>query len=243
MNIIIADSAASSGPAAAGFVAALIRKKPDAVLGLATGSSPLPLYAAIEQLALDLTAMRAFALDEYMGLRPDDPQSYAQVIHREVVDRLGLQSSQVQVPDGMASGADATDSATSFEQAILDAGGIDLQILGIGSNGHLAFNEPPSSFTSRTRIVPLAQSTRQDNARFFDAAEAVPTHAITQGLGTIVEARHLLLISHGARKAEAVARALEGPVTEQFPASIVQRHPNVSVVLDEAAASRLTRRT
>ena len=143
----------------------------------------------------------------------------------------------VRTPDGLAN--DPRQEAADFDRSIRDAGGIDLQILGIGSNGHLAFNEPPSAFDSRTRVVELAQRTREDNARFFRSAADVPTHAITQGLGTIFEARQLLLIAHGEGKAQAVARAVEGPVTKDFPASLIQRHPRATLVLDEAAASRL----
>jgi glucosamine-6-phosphate deaminase len=186
---------------------------------------------------VELGRVRAFSLDEYLGLGPADAESYAQTIRREVVERLGLDPALVRTPDGLAN--DPRQEAAEYERSVRDAGGIDLQILGIGSNGHLAFNEPPSAFDSRTRVVKLAQRTRQDNARFFAAAADVPTHAITQGLGTIFEARQLLLIAHGEGKAQAVARAVEGPVTEDFPASLIQRHPRATLVLDEAAASRL----
>ncbi len=237
MNIIKNGTPGQTGACGAGIVAALIREKPDAVLGLATGSSPMPLYEALGAEKLDLGKVRGFSLDEYLGLGSNHKHSYAQVIRREVIDRLGLTPALIHTPDGEA--ADGAVEAASFEARIRGVGGIDLQILGIGSNGHLAFNEPPSAFTSRTRVVELADSTRADNARFFDSLEDVPTHAITQGLATIFEARHLLLIAHGHSKAEAVARAIEGPVTEQFPASMIQLHPHSTVLLDEAAASKL----
>lgn len=237
MDIIRTGTSADAGVQAARIVAALIREKPDAVLGLATGSSPMPLYEALARENLDLRRVRGFSLDEYLGLGPTEKHSYAQIIRREVVDRLGLTPSLIQTPDGRAS--DASHEASGFDACIRSAGGVDLQILGIGSNGHLAFNEPPCSFTSRTRVVELADSTRKDNARFFDSLEDVPTHAITQGMGTISEARHLLLIAHGQRKAEAAARAIEGPITEDFPASMIQVHPHVTVILDEAAAGKL----
>ncbi|WP_090580300.1 glucosamine-6-phosphate deaminase [Arthrobacter sp. ov407] len=239
MKIIQTGTSAQAGIRGARIVAALIREKPDAVLGLATGSSPLPLYEALGGEPLDLSEMRGFSLDEYLGLGSTHKHSYAQVIRREVIHRLGLTPARIHSPDGQT--ADAALEASEFEARIRAAGGVDIQILGIGSNGHLAFNEPPSAFTSRTRVVELADSTRTDNARFFDSLEDVPTHAITQGLGTISEARHLLLIAHGHRKAEAAALAIEGPVTEQFPASMIQLHPKVTVILDEAAASRLQR--
>lgn len=237
MKIIEAGTGAGAGIRAAQLVADLVRSKPAAVLGLATGSSPLPLYEALARETLDLGRVRGFSLDEYLGLGPDDAKSYARVIRHEVVERLGLVPALVRTPDGLAE--DPALEAADFDRCIRSAGGIDLQILGIGSNGHLAFNEPPSAFGSRTRVVELARSTREDNARFFDSLDDVPTRAITQGLGTIAEARHLLLIAHGEGKAAAVARAVEGPVSEDFPASLIQRHPRVTLVLDAAAASRL----
>lgn len=239
MKIIETGTGAESGFSAALLVAALIKAQPTAVLGLATGSSPQPLYEALAHEELDLSRIRAFSLDEYLGLGPGDEQSYAATIRREVVERLALKPALVRTPDGLAD--DPRREAADFEQSIRDAGGIDLQILGIGSNGHLAFNEPPAPFDSRTRVVELARRTREDNARFFESAADVPTHAITQGLGTIFAARQLLLVAHGEGKAEAVARAVEGPVTEHFPASLIQRHPRATLVLDEAAASRLKR--
>lgn len=237
MKIIATDTAAEAGFSAALLVAALVTAHPTAILGLATGSSPQPLYEALEQEKVDLRRVRAFSLDEYLGLGPADEESYARTIRRDVVERLGLDPCLVRTPDGLAN--DLCQEAADYERSIRDAGGIDLQILGIGSNGHLAFNEPQSAFNSRTRVVGLAQRTREDNARFFKTAADVPTHAITQGLGTIFEARQLLLIAHGEGKAHAVARAVEGPVTEDFPASLIQRHPRATLVLDEAAASRL----
>lgn len=239
MKIIETGTGAEAGIRAAQLIADLVRSKPTAVLGLATGSSPLPLYEALARERLELGRVRGFSLDEYLGLGPHDEKSYARVIRREVVERLGLDPALVRTPDGLAE--DPAHEAADFDRSIREAGGIDLQILGIGSNGHLAFNEPPSAFGSRTRVVELARSTREDNARFFASVDDVPTHAITQGLGTIAEARQLLLIAHGEGKADAVARAVEGPIAEDFPASLIQRHPHVTLVLDEAAASRLQR--
>lgn len=237
MKIIKTGTGAEAGIRAAQLIAGLVRSNPTAVLGLATGSSPLPLYEALAQENVELARVRGFSLDEYLGLGCDDELSYARVIRHEVVERLGLDPALVRTPDGLAE--DPAQEAADFERSIRDAGGIDLQILGIGSNGHLAFNEPPSAFGSRTRVVELAERTRKDNARFFKTAADVPTHAITQGLGTILQARQLLLLAHGEGKAQAVARAVEGPVTENFPASLIQRHPRATLILDEAAASRL----
>jgi glucosamine-6-phosphate deaminase len=163
--------------------------------------------------------------------------SFAPGNRSQVVEPLSLTPGRVHVPDGNP--ADVDHAGDAYEAAILAAGVIDLQILGIGSNGHVGFNEPGSPFSSRTRAVVLADRTRQDNARFFNSLAEVPTRAVTQGLGTIFEARHLLLIAHGPGKAKAIRRVLMGPVTEDFPASLLQRHPRVAVVLDEAAAAFL----
>ncbi|CAN5714945.1 glucosamine-6-phosphate deaminase [soil metagenome] len=242
MEIIIAPDAAGVATVAAGIVADLVRTKPTAVLGLATGSSPLGLYAELAARVaggLDLTAVRAFALDEYVGLRPDDPRSYAHVIRTRVTEPLGLDPDNVHVPPG--TGEAIVAACRDYEDAIAAAGGIDLQVLGIGRNGHLGFNEPTSSFASRTRIAPLAASTRQDNARFFDRPEDVPVRCVTQGLGTIMEARVALLIATGEAKAVAVANAVEGPVSMSCPASILQHHPHAVVIVDDAAAAGLRR--
>ena len=164
-------------------------------------------------------------------------ESYAAVLRREVVQPLGLDPSQVAVPDGRASDLEA--ACAAYEKAIRDAGGVDLQILGIGANGHIGFNEPTSSFASRTRLKTLAPRTREDNARFFDGTDEVPTHCVTQGLGTIMEARELLLVAQGSAKAAAIAAAVEGPVSAVCPGSILQFHPHATVIVDEEAAGRL----
>jgi len=233
---------AEVGRLAARRIAQLIRDKPTAVIGLATGSSPLAIYAelaaAVRDGSLDASRVSGFALDEYVGIPVQHPQSYASVIRREVTEPLDLDPSQVFVPDGRAADLDA--ACQAYESAIRDAGGIDLQILGIGANGHIGFNEPTSSFGSRTRLKTLAPRTREDNARFFDSAEDVPAHCLTQGLGTIMEARELVLVAQGSRKAAAIAAAVEGPVSSMCPGSILQFHPEATVIIDEAAATRLS---
>ncbi len=240
MEVRVFDDAVSLGRFAAEQVLEAIETRADAVIGLATGSSPLSLYAAWAELArergTDLSAVRGFALDEYAGIAPAHPESYHSVISNEVVIPVGLTPEQVFVPSAEATEAAAAD----YEQAIAAAGGVDVQILGIGRNGHLGFNEPGSALDSRTRRVALSAETIEDNARFFDSAADVPTEAITQGLGTIMEARKLVILAVGEAKAAAVAAAIEGPVTEAMPASVAQRHPNVVYVLDRAAASRLS---
>jgi len=181
--------------------------------------------------------VRAFALDEYVGLPEGHPQSYGEVIRREVTERLGMDPGKVRVPAGSAD--DPCQAAAAYDAAIREAGGIDLQLLGIGHNGHIAFNEPGAAFDSRTRVETLAERTREANARYFDSVADVPTQCITQGLGTIMEARHLLLVVNGPDKAEILAAALNGPVSPDCPASVLQRHPHVTVVADQAAAAQL----
>lgn len=236
-EIVIVSSADEAGALAADRIAALVARKPDAVLGLATGSTPLPVWAALRERGVDLTRVRGFALDEYLGLPPGHPESYRAVIDREVVGPLGLDPARVRVP-GDDGGPIAT-AGERYEEAIRAAGGVDLQILGIGRTGHVGFNEPGSSLASRTRVKTLTDATRADNARFFASLDDVPRHCLTQGLGTILEARELVLLAFGAGKAEAIAGAVEGPVSASLPGSVIQLHPEVTVFVDEAAASRL----
>ncbi|WP_294947566.1 glucosamine-6-phosphate deaminase [uncultured Microbacterium sp.] len=238
-EVVIVPSAADAGALVADEIVRLIAARPDAVLGLATGSTPLPVYEALRPrlTGVDVSRVRGFALDEYVGIDPRHPQSYRSVITTEVVEPLGLDPERIHTPNGdLATIAHAGDD---YERAIADAGGIDLQILGIGTSGHIGFNEPGSSFASRTRVKTLIEQTRRDNARFFDSIDDVPMHCITQGLGTILSARHLFLLAFGEGKAAAVAGAVEGPVTSSLPGSAIQLHPHVTVVVDEAAASRL----
>jgi glucosamine-6-phosphate deaminase len=243
MDVVILPDAAAVGAAAAARIAAVVHRDPEAVLGLSTGSSPLGAYAALADRVrrgdVDLSRASGFALDEYVGLPSGSPQTYAATIAREVTEPLGMDPARVHVPDGAAEDLEA--ACEAYEQAIRDAGGVDVQLLGIGTNGHIGFNEPTSSFASRTRIKTLAPRTRRDNARFFDGdLGAVPLHCITQGLGTILDAKRLVLVAQGEQKAAAVAAAVEGPLTAMVPGSALQLHPHATVLLDEAAASRLT---
>lgn len=241
MEVVI-TTPAECASLAADAVERLLRDKPDAVLGLATGSSPLALYEELvrryESGRISFARARAFLLDEYVGLPADHPERYAAVIERELASRVDFAPGAVRAPDSGA--ADLAAACAEYEAAIRDAGGVDLQVLGVGTDGHLAFNEPGSSLASRTRIKTLTEQTRIDNARFFDGdASAVPRHVLTQGLGTILEARHLVLLASGRAKAEAVHRMVEGGVSAMWPASVLQMHPHVTVLLDDAAASRL----
>lgn len=238
-EIVIVPDAATAGSLVADEIVRLVRARPDAVLGLATGSTPLPVYEALRpRLAgVDVSRVRGFALDEYVGIAPGHPESYRSVIHREVVEPLGLDPELIHVPDGSLDGIEH--AGDDYERAIEAAGGVDLQILGVGTDGHIGFNEPGSSFGSLTRVKTLTEQTREDNARFFDSVDDVPRHCITQGLGTILRARHLVLLAFGPGKAAAVAGAVEGPVTASLPGSAIQLHPHVTVVVDEAAAAQL----
>ncbi|MFJ4253278.1 glucosamine-6-phosphate deaminase [Microbacterium sp. NPDC090003] len=238
-EVVIVENKEAAGSLVATEIVELLDARPDAVLGLATGSTPLPVYEALRaQLAgRDLSQVRGFALDEYVGIDPQHPESYRSVITREVVEPLGLDPRRIHVPNGATE--TIQHAGDDYEAAIAAAGGVDLQILGIGTDGHIGFNEPGSSFASQTRVKTLTAQTREDNARFFDSIDDVPMHCITQGLGTILKARHLVLLAFGEGKAEAVAAAVEGPLTASLPGSAIQLHPHATVVVDEAAASRL----
>ncbi len=242
MEVIIGRGAEQLAGIAADAFQTLLDRKPDAVLGLATGSSPLAIY---DELAARCAAgrmsfrqARGFTLDEYVGLPADHPERYRNVIDTVFVSRVDFAPGAVQGPDGLAT--DIPAACAAYDQAIRDAGGVDLQILGIGTDGHIGFNEPGSSLASRTRIKTLTRQTRMDNARFFDGdLDAVPTQCLTQGLGTIMESRHVLLVATGRAKAEAVHHIVEGAVTAMWPGSILQHHPHVTVLLDDGAAQRL----
>lgn len=237
MEVVIVEDRAAAGTLVADIVGQHVRA--GAVLGLATGSSPLPVYHELigrhRDESLSLAGCRAFLLDEYVGLPRTHPESYHSVIRRELTDHVDLD--RVDGPDGEA--VDIPAETARYDAAIADAGGVDVQLLGIGTDGHLGFNEPGSSLASRTRVKTLTRQTREDNARFFDSVEDVPQHVITQGLGTILEAEHLVLIATGEVKAAAVSVAVEGPVSAFCPASILQLHPHATVVVDEAAATML----
>jgi glucosamine-6-phosphate deaminase len=241
MEVVVAPPATLAA-LAADVVERLLRTAERPVLGLATGSSPLAVYDELArrhaEAGLSFAHARAFYLDEYVGLPADHPERYQHVIEREIASRVDLPADAVRGPDGLAD--DLPAACRDFEAAIAAAGGVDVQILGIGTDGHVAFNEPGSSLASRTRIKTLTRQTREDNARFFDDdLDAVPTHCLTQGLGTVMEARHLLLLATGRHKAEAVHQLVEGPVSALWPATVLQHHPHVTVLVDDAAASRL----
>jgi glucosamine-6-phosphate deaminase len=239
-EVVLVRDPAEGGELAAELIARLVARKPDAVLGLATGSTPLPVWKALAARSLDLGRVRGFALDEYIGLPAGHPQSYRAVITREVVEPLGLDPALVRVPGD--DGLPTEGAGQRYEDDIEAAGGVDLQVLGIGRTGHIGFNEPGSSLVSRTRVKTLTEETRADNARFFDSPGDVPRHCLTQGLGTILQARHLVLLAFGEAKADAIAGAVEGPVSSSLPGSAIQLHPLVTVIVDEAAGEKLVHR-
>lgn len=230
---------------AARIVASAIKNNPSAKLGLATGSTTLGMYEELVRLhkeeGLDFSMVSTFNLDEYLGLAADHPQSFHRFMRENLLDHVNIRSENVHIPDGTIHG-NYEEYCLSYERAIRSAGGIELQILGIGRNGHIGFNEPTSSFGSRTRLKVLTSETIDDNRRTFSPGEAVPECAITMGIGTILEARKILLLATGSAKAEAVGNAIEGPITASVTASCLQLHPDVTFVVDEAAGAELKQR-
>jgi glucosamine-6-phosphate deaminase len=225
-------------------MAKLVMRKPDAILGLATGGTPVGCYGELIRMhragELDFSRVTTFNLDEYLGLPREHPQSFYSFMHHHFFNHVNVDRSRIHLPDGMAD--DPVAACDAYEQSIAAAGGIDLQLLGIGSDGHIAFNEPGSSLASRTRVKTLCEETIRDNARFFGSESAVPRLSVTMGVGSILDSRQCLLLVTGEKKAAAVRSAIEGPVTSQVTASALQMHRSAIAVLDEAAASWLSRR-
>lgn len=243
MEVIICPDAERVGRVAAAKAAKLAAPiGPKVVLGVATGSSPVQTFTELARLAstgeLDLSEASAFALDEYVGIAKGHPESYHEIIRKTVTEPMGLDPARVHVPNGFAD--DLPAACVAYEEAIRAAGGVDIQFLGVGSNGHIGFNEPTSSLSSRTRIKTLAARTREDNARFFDSIDQVPRHCLTQGLGTIMDARHVILVATGSGKAHAIAQVVEGPITAMYPGSVLQLHQHATIVVDEEAAAELS---
>lgn len=243
MEIIIQPTVADAQREAAGILQRQLRHKPGSVLGLATGSTPIGVYALLVQMhrqaQLDFSRVTTFNLDEYVGLKPQHPCSYRAFMDEHLFRHVNVPPENIHFPDGLA--RDIPAHCAEYEAAIGRAGGIDLQLLGIGRDGHIGFNEPSSSLASRTRIKTLTPQTLHDNAKCFGAPEKVPHHVITMGVGTIMDARQCLLLATGAAKADAVAAMAEGPITAEIPASVLQMHPVCRLVLDEAAAAKLKR--
>lgn len=245
MEIIIKNSPGEGSVLAAKRLARVVREKPTAVLGLATGSTPLALYRELIRMhrdeGLDFSRVTTFNLDEYLGLPAGHEASYQHFMWANFFSHINVRPEQTHIPNGLVSGNDVPVFCERYENEIREAGGIDVQILGIGSDGHIGFNEPGSSLASRTRIKTLTARTRTDNARFFGSESDVPHHVITMGIGTILDARSVLLLAFGEAKSDAVAGAVEGPLTASNPASILQTHPEAKFYLDSGSASKLLR--
>jgi glucosamine-6-phosphate deaminase len=242
MEVIVVNSAEEQAAIVANAIVQLLREKDRPTLGLATGSSPQPVYDELirryESGEVTFENATACLLDEYLDLPPEHPELYRTFIRRVFIDKIDLPLDRLLGPDVL--GTPPQDCASRYEAALQELGGIDLQLLGIGTDGHIGFNEPSSSLASRTRVKTLTASTRTDNARFFHGKlDDVPKHAVTQGIGTILEARHLILVATGPAKAKCVAQAVEGPLTAMVPASALQLHPHVTVVVDSDAAAEL----
>lgn len=239
MEIVILNDSQAVARRAADIVELQVHR--GGILGLATGSTPLQTYRELirrhREDGLSFVRCGAFLLDEYIGIEAGHQHSYRETIRREFTRHIDISDEQVHGPDGSA--VDVQAAAKDYEKMLTDAGGIDIQILGVGTNGHVGFNEPGSSLVSRTRLKTLHPQTVEDNARFFDAPSHVPRHVLTQGLGTINDARHVVLLATGAEKAVAVAALAEGPLAAKCPASVLQWHLHATVICDEAAASRL----
>jgi glucosamine-6-phosphate deaminase len=244
MEVVVLPTYEEMSRAAAQVIADTLNAKPNAVLGMATGSTPLGLYQELVRMhredGLDFAQVTTFNLDEYVGLKPNHRQSYHHFMHENFFRHVNIAPTNIYIPSGTTS--NYRSFCEWYERRITECGGIDVQILGIGSDGHIAFNEPGSSLSSRTRLKTLAKPTIDDNARFFERREDVPTYAITMGVGTILEARTLVLVANGTNKAHACAAMVEGPVTAMTTASALQLHPDARVFLDESAAGQLKMR-
>ena len=241
IKVIVCEDRQEVARVAADIFAQDIRKKPGTVLGLATGGTPVDMYQLLirmhKEKGLDFSRVASFNLDEYLGLSGDHPQSYCYFMNENLFNHININKLNTRVPDGKAK--DLQVSCQKYENDIKTVGGIDLQLLGIGSNGHIAFNEPGSPGNSRTRVVDLTERTIKDNARFFQDESEVPTQAVTMGIGTILEAKKIVLLATGKNKAEAVAKAIKGSVDVKVPASFLQNHPDCTFIIDKDSAAGL----
>lgn len=244
MQVVIANSAQEVAILGAKYFIQALNNKPNCVFGLATGSTPVSLYKALidqhQQQTLSFKHCSTFNLDEYIGIAPTHPQSYRYFMQAHLFEHIDIDQRQTYVPDGMSNSQQA---ALDYEKIIKQQGGIDLQILGVGRNGHIGFNEPSSSLVSRTRIKTLTAGTIEDNKRFFSDGEFQPTMAITMGIGTILEAKKILLLATGSTKAKAIKELVEGPLSASCPASALQMHQDTIVIIDAEAAAELEHQT
>jgi glucosamine-6-phosphate deaminase len=242
MLLVLKANAEELGREAARTVANAVRRNPALRLGLATGSTMLGMYRELARLhreeQLDFSRVLTFNLDEYLGLSANHPQSFHQFMRQNFFSHVNVAAGNIHIPDGSIKG-NYQQYCAAYEESIRAAGGIDLQILGIGRNGHVGFNEPTSSLGSRTRLKVLSKETIEDNRKFFAAEEEIPQCAITMGIGTILEAKRILLLASGASKAAAIAKAIEGPVTASVTASALQLHGDVTFIVDREAGAQL----
>lgn len=240
MNIVVVNNFDRMSEEVAKIIRGQIVSKPDSVLGLATGSSPLQVYSLLGEYharGLDFSQLTTFNLDEYVGLAPNHNQSYRYYMQENLFSKVNVDKAKTFIPNGVAE--DLEEECVRYEALIKQAGGIDLQILGIGTNAHIGFNEPGTEFDTITQVVDLAPSTIADNSRFFESSDDVPTKAISMGIKSIMKAKNIVLMANGGSKADAIAAAVKGPVTTAVPASVLQLHPSVTFVVDQAAASKL----
>lgn len=241
MKIVIADDYKAMSRMAADEIEALVNEDPSCVLGLATGSTPLGLYADLvadfEAGKVSFKDVTTFNLDEYCGLGADNPQGYRYFMNENLFDKVDVPAASTHVPEGRSGDLEA--EGVRYDRMIEEAGGIDLQLLGLGHNGHIGFNEPCGEFPKGTHVVQLTESTINANSRLFDSVDEVPRQAITMGIGTIMAARRVLVVASGSDKADIVKEAFLGPVTPEVPASILQFHPDALVIVDEAAGAKL----
>lgn len=240
MKLILKNDYDEMSRGAAGIIKQRLAEKPNIVLGLSTGHTPFGLYKELERMhqeeGLDFSEVVTFNLDEYIGLDSDNPKSYYFFMHENLFSKINISKENTFIPYGMVRNLEK--HCEWYEKTIKAKHGIDLMILGIGTNGHIGFNEPGSNFNSLTRAVDLSEKTRKDNSRFFNSIEEVPKQAITMGISTIMASRECLLLASGRNKTEIIKKALYGPVTEQVPASVLQNHPNLTVILDHDAAGK-----
>ncbi len=243
MEVIIVKNSNEGCLRAAAIAEKYLRSMANPVFGFPTGRTPLPFYRELirkhQEDGLSFKGMSSFNLDEYVGIGPEHSASYYSFMHNNFFKYIDADPSNLNLPNGMAN--DICRECQAYEKRIEDAGGIDIQFLGIGGNGHIAFNEPSSSLSSRTRVKTLTEKTRQDNSPEFGGIDDVPMHVVTMGVGTIMDARHVVILAFGAGKSEAVAQMVEGPISASCPASILQMHPKATIIIDEAASVDLAR--
>ena len=241
MRIIVVDNYEEMSKKAAMMVASQVMLKPDSVLGLATGDTPLGMYKELIKLysknEVDFNEVRTFNLDEYYGINRENPQSYYNYMSNNLFNSINVNRENINMPDGMAKDVNA--SCVHYENKIKELGGIDMQVLGIGGNGHIGFNEPNVNFEAETHLVSLDEQTIEANSRFFESIKDVPVKAISMGIKTIMNSKKIILLANGINKAEAIERAVKGKIDPKVPASILQLHNDVTIILDKEAASSL----